>query len=196
MTLGGQNAGICLIEITVADRAFAIGRRERLPQSTTRFLAPIAKSQANNPPCLPLQSNPDPDFVVFGGHKRPQFIEFQNRPLARRFDGLTDRCQDFFSGLQQRSFGPSRLYGQLHVGRAVRAPTFQQWHVCGHVLGLWCRVCRMLGRPFGTVARRACRGCHAVSMPAGNLLVAGGTAAGGSGTASVLQLAAGPVRRR
>ncbi len=142
MTLGGQNAGICLIEITVADRAFAIVRRERLPQFATDLAAAITKGQTNNPACLLLQGNLDPDFVVFAGDERPQFVAFQKRSLAQRFGGLTDRCQDFFSGLQQRSCCPSRLYGQSHAARAVRAPTFRRWHVCRHILGLWCRVCR------------------------------------------------------
>ena len=101
MAFGGQHRRITGQEIAITDRALAIISRQRLPEFATRFSRTVAKGKADNPARLSLQSDQDPYNVAFVADKRPQLVGFENRSFAKRCDRLTNRCQDFFSQVQQ-----------------------------------------------------------------------------------------------
>jgi hypothetical protein len=69
MTFAGQYFRIWLPEIALADRAFAIGGRQRFPQLATCFSATITKGKTNYPARLAFQCDPDPDLLAFGTDK-------------------------------------------------------------------------------------------------------------------------------
>ena len=54
----------------------SVGFGEPLPSLAATGLTAVAHEERYNLPNPPAQSNPDPAWVILGGHKRPPFIEF------------------------------------------------------------------------------------------------------------------------
>ena len=78
MLLLGDDSSIHSQKVRKA-MALAIRLRNRLPQPLARLFAPIPNSIRHHLSCLAAQSYPNPGVVRFFEHKRPEFVQFQDR---------------------------------------------------------------------------------------------------------------------
>jgi hypothetical protein len=97
MAFGRQDRGLTREQVALADRTFAILRWQPLPHFAAGFGGTVAKAEADEPSGLPFQGDPDPNTIPSMTHKRPQFVEFEDRPLTEQLDARPNRCQNFLT---------------------------------------------------------------------------------------------------
>ena len=123
MAVFGEDLGIGLPIVRVADGRLSVGFGQRVPQSLRARPAAVTDMHADDGAGLPVQSQPDPLLVAFVADERPQLVAFQAKAGSVPVLGHPARhplVNPVYVGLQPP-------LGHLdHAGDARQGDTLQQ----------------------------------------------------------------------